>query len=428
MIPHNPNIHPTPTFILIDYSKSMTKIAVLGAGNIGSYVAANLAAGYDVTVFDNNGFALDNLSSDVSKGMTNLKDQSNVYRVARDSDFVVSALPEKFGYEALMTILEAGKPVVDISFWNQTPARLLQVDQLALNKQVTSFIDCGIAPGFSNAALAFHDYELGNRTRNAKIFVGGIPKDSKRGFYAPWSITGLVEEYTRDALVVANGERIKEKALSRGEYIDSPIGLLEGAVTDGLRSIAYNLDHIPNMAEFTLRYPGHFDQMRLLRSMGFFDDTPLTDSLTANELAQKLLQKAESRDHCKILRKLGFYGASDYRGRTPRDISTEVLRKTWQARPKDKDVLVMRIQADDNRELRATDIYAEHNDTYSAMALTTGGMAALGTRAIIEGRFEYPGTFPLEEAVKLQPSIMEYFASGLRDLGVQYSQSEKPVA
>ena len=40
------------------------------------------------------------------------------------------------------------------------------------------------------------------------------------------------------------------------------IGTLEAFNTDGLRSLLVTMRQVPNMAEKTLRYPGHIDLVR----------------------------------------------------------------------------------------------------------------------------------------------------------------------
>lgn len=250
----------------------MKKVVVLGAGNMGAYIVSNLAKEFDVAVVDNNDEVLGNITTkNISKQQADLSKPGTIMSVVSDFNFVISALPEAFGYEAITSVIKAGKDVVDISFWEQSEERLTEIDKLAKENKVTVFIDCGIAPGFGSAVLANFDNKLDGKTKNIKIFVGGIPKERSRGFFASWSIEGLIEEYQRKALVVKDGALEKITALSIREELDFPgVGKLDAAITDGLRSIAFNFPHASNMAEFTLRYPGHFDQMIILREIGYF--------------------------------------------------------------------------------------------------------------------------------------------------------------
>lgn len=96
----------------------MVKIIVLGAGNMGAYIAFNLSAEHDVTIADYDQANLDKvMGTSVKKVKTDLSDVKNVKREVSDFDIVVSALPESFGYAALKSVITSGKNVVDISFW-----------------------------------------------------------------------------------------------------------------------------------------------------------------------------------------------------------------------------------------------------------------------------------------------------------------------
>ncbi len=417
----------------------MKKIVVLGAGNMGAYIASNLAEEFDVKIIDYSDEVLGNVTNkNIKKQQADLSKQETVMAIINNFDFVVSALPEAFGYEALIAIIKAGKDIVDISFWDQNRERLAELDKLAKENQVTAFIDSGIAPGFSNAAVAYFDNKFDGKTKNVKIYVGGIPKKQSRGFFAPWSIEGLIEEYQREVLWVKYGVPEKIPALSIREELDFPdVGELEAAVTDGLRSLAYNLDHIPNMVEFTLRYPGHFDQMNILRNMGFFSDLDLdvnSETITVYGLSQILLQhlEAEKQIYEPVLQELGFfdettqYPCHEYHI-SPREIAVSVLTKKWAMRPDDRDVLVMKIQADDEKTRYTTDIYIEHDGTNSAMALTTGGMAALAARVIISGKIIEHGVFPLENVIKIDQKLMNYFLEGLQNLGPKYLRCQSEL-
>ena len=83
----------------------------------------------------------------------------------------------------------------------------------------------------------------------------------------------MIEEYTRPARYVENGNLIVREPLSDCEYIDfDQVGTLESFNSDGLRSIIYTMPHIPNMKEKTLRYPGHVEYIRVLKESGFFQE------------------------------------------------------------------------------------------------------------------------------------------------------------
>ncbi|MCX6815224.1 MAG: saccharopine dehydrogenase NADP-binding domain-containing protein [Candidatus Aenigmarchaeota archaeon] len=418
-------IYKSSKFIVV-----MKKIIVLGAGNMGAHIASCLTEEYKVTVADYSQISLDRIANkDIETVSADLSQPAVVKELVSGYDLVITALPEAFGYQALQAVIESGKNAVDISFWNQSEERISQLDALARENDVTIFIDSGVAPGFSNALVSYFDLLLAGKTKTAAVYVGGIPLSRERGFFAPWSVAGVIEEYTRQALHVKNGHMEKSPALSLIETLDSPVGKLDAGLTDGLRTLPFSLPHIQTMSEFTLRYPGHFHQMNILKEIGFFSDDPIavkSSKITALEMTKLLDVDGNYRP---VLEELGFYDNTvsyDCPGQqmAPRKVAIAVLANKWMMRADDRDILVMRVQADDAKTTHTADIYAEHNGINSAMALTTGSMAVLSAKALAKGMFNKKGSFPLEKVIREEPELIQYFISGLESLGVVYKQNK----
>ena len=172
-----------------------------------------------------------------------------------------------FRSDTLKTIIESGKNVVDISFFGEDA---LTLDDLAIKMNVTAIVDCGVAPGMGNMILGYHCETM--QVENFECLVGGLPLVRKLPFQykAPFSPIDVIEEYIRPARYVENGNVITKPALSDSEMVDfDEIGTLESFNTDGLRSLIKTMK-IPNMKEKTLRFPGHIDLIKALKSAGFF--------------------------------------------------------------------------------------------------------------------------------------------------------------
>jgi len=106
-----------------------------------------------------------------------------------------------------------------------------------------------------------------------EIYVGGLPRIRKKPFEykAPFSPVDVIEEYTRPARLMENGNIIVQPALTEREWMHfDEIGTLETFNTDGLRSLLFTMPHIKNQKEKTLRYPGHIDLIIALKESGFF--------------------------------------------------------------------------------------------------------------------------------------------------------------
>lgn len=248
----------------------MSKIIVLGCGMVGSAMAKDLSKNHEVACADINvnnlkkldGYSVEQIQIDLSKSEL-------VSDIVDNYDFVLSAVPGFMGFNTLKTIIEAGKNVVDISFF---PEDCFMLDELAKSKGVTAIVDFGVAPGIPNMLVGFHDRKM--NVKDYKCYVGGLPKERNLPFQykAPFSPIDVIEEYTRPARIVINNEIIVKEALTDSEFLNfDGIGTLEAFNTDGLRSLLFT-NSIPNKIEKTLRYPGHIDLIKMLKNLGLFSD------------------------------------------------------------------------------------------------------------------------------------------------------------
>src|SRR6478752_6106042 len=245
------------------------KIIVLGAGLVGKAMAIDLAKNFDVTSVDVSEGAL----AEVQKhGITTQKlDFSNLQSLTsaiQPFDLVVGAVPGFMGLQTARTVIEAGKNMVDISFFPEDP---FQLDELAKKKKVTIVTDCGVAPGMGNIILGYHNKRMNINTY--ECLVGGLPlvREWPYEYKAVFSPIDVIEEYIRPARYVQNSGLVVKEALSDAELVQfEGVGTLESWNSDGLRSLIKTMPNIPNMIEKTLRYPGCVEYLRVLRESGFF--------------------------------------------------------------------------------------------------------------------------------------------------------------
>jgi saccharopine dehydrogenase-like NADP-dependent oxidoreductase len=249
------------------------KIAVLGAGMVGSVMALDLAGEHDVTSIDlseKNLRSLQQKNKNIHILPADLKDYPSYKKMLEPFELVVTAVPGFMGFDTLQATIECGKDVADISFF---PENSLQLDALAKEKNVTVITDCGVAPGMSNYIIGRYDAEM---TIDAfEVYVGGLPKLRKKPFEykAPFSPVDVIEEYTRPARLMEHGNIVVKPALTERDWMQfDEIGTLETFNTDGLRSLLFTMPHIKNQKEKTLRYPGHVDLIIALKESGFLND------------------------------------------------------------------------------------------------------------------------------------------------------------
>ncbi|MCC6769331.1 MAG: saccharopine dehydrogenase NADP-binding domain-containing protein [Bacteroidia bacterium] len=376
----------------------MHKIVVLGAGMVGSAMAIDLAKTSKVTVCDRNRQSLEEIKSRCNTLETQLLDVSDLDTLKatiKDFDLVICAVPGFLGYQTLKSIIETGKNVVDISFF---PENALDLHELAQKMKVTAIVDCGVAPGMSNFVLGYYNEQL--QIHFFECLVGGLPKVKKWPFNykAPFSPVDVIEEYTRPARYVENGEIVTKPALSDTEYINfDRVGTLESFNSDGLRSIIYTMPHIKNMKEKTLRYPGHVELIKALRDSGFFSQEAMV-----------------------------FKGQT----LTPLDFTTGILVKEWKLGATEEEFTVMRISVrginkQGKEETIVYDLYDEYNvqTQTSSMARTTGYTATAAAGLLLKGLFTAKGVFP-PELVGKHPNCFNFVLQHLEERGVVYHKTQ----
>ncbi|MCF7923204.1 MAG: saccharopine dehydrogenase NADP-binding domain-containing protein, partial [Candidatus Marinimicrobia bacterium] len=111
------------------------KVVVLGAGMVGRAMAIDLSKQHDVLSVDRDVQALNLLAEHPNLLTTpaDLADPSVVKKVVRDADIVVGAVPGFMGFRTLRSVIEAGKNIVDISFFPEDP---FELDELAKSNDV----------------------------------------------------------------------------------------------------------------------------------------------------------------------------------------------------------------------------------------------------------------------------------------------------
>jgi saccharopine dehydrogenase-like NADP-dependent oxidoreductase len=345
----------------------LKKIIVLGCGMVGRVMAVDMAKDFDVTAVDLNAANLDRLGdSSVKRKTADLTSGMAVRNLVKDFDLVIGAVPGFMGFKTLMSVVEAGRNAVDISFF---PEDALLLNDLAKARGVTAVVDCGVAPGMSNMILGYHAPRM--KVSHFKCFVGGLPfkRDFPFEYKAPFSPADVIEEYVRPARYVENGHHVVRPALSDTEFLDFPeIGTLEAFNSDGLRSLIKTMS-VPNMIEKTLRYPGHVNHIKALRDSGFL-----------------------GQDEIEV-------GGHKTR---PIDFTSAVLFKQWHLHEGDDEFTAMRIliEGEDKGYHRSLEYSlfdrTDHRTGFSSMARTTGFPATAVARLILNGKFSTKGVCPPE--------------------------------
>lgn len=245
-------------------------ILVLGGGQQGRVIASDLAASLPadrITVADLRAPQLPALGN-LSFVEADLSSAEAIARLLHAHDMGVGALPSRFGYGAMQAAIASRRPLVDVSFSAENP---LLLDAEARAAGIAILPDCGLAPGLSHLCCGHAGTQ--GELLELEISVGGMAQDPTMpyGYVVTWSLEDLLEEYVRDARIMRDGKPLAVPVFSelRPITVDGA-GVMESFLSDGLRTLMETMPHVPNMAERTLRWPGHVAAVRPLVAAGTF--------------------------------------------------------------------------------------------------------------------------------------------------------------
>ena len=370
----------------------MKKVIVLGAGLVGNAMAIDLAKNFDVTSVDVNEQALAEVQKQGIKTIkTDFSNLSLLTSAIQPFDLVVGAVPGFLGLQTARTVIEAGKNMVDISFFPEDP---FQLDELAKKKNVTIVTDCGVAPGMGNIILGYHNKRM--KIHTYECLVGGLPlvREWPYEYKAVFSPIDVIEEYIRPARYIQNGGLVIKEALSDPELVRfEGVGTLESWNSDGLRSLIKTMPHIPNMIEKTLRYPGCVEYLRVLRESGFF---------SYEEIEVKGVKMR------------------------PIDLTAKLLFPKWKLKPGEEEFTVMRVRMiGKEKGLAKTYEYnlldrTEKSSGTLSMARTTGYTCTAAVNLVLDGKFTRKGICP-PEYLGEEESHFNFIVDYLKERGVHYT-------
>ena len=295
------------------------------------------------------------------------------------------------GFNMVKSVIEAGKNIVDISFFPENP---LELDKLAKKNGVTAIVDCGVSPGMGNILLGHYINKF--KINSYKCLVGGLPQKPEKpwGYKAVFSPIDVIEEYTRPVRYRKNGDIKIDTALSKNEVIEfKNVGQFEAWNTDGLRTLL-DTTNIPNMIELTIRHPETIEPIIALRDSGFF-----------------------SNDEIDIK---GNYVK-------PIDFTTKLMFSQWKMQPNEHDMTLMRIIIEGNENGENKKIVYDLIDYYdtktntTSMARTTGYTCTAAANLLLDNKYDRIGIIP-PEVLGQDDNAFNYIIKYLADRNVIYNK------
>ena len=258
--------------------------------------------------------------------------------------------------------------------------------QLALGAKGITVQKVGEAEVMADAGIRALD-----RADSVKILVGGLPQHPTPplNYQIVYSLEGVLDYYTTPSWVVRDGEPVQVEALSEVESVDfpEPAGELEAFHTaGGLSTMPWTFKgRVRTMEYKTLRYPGHAEIMRAIRSLGLLGTDPIDVEGQPVVPRRVFIACAEPR-----------------------------LR-----RPGGRDLVALRVVAEGVAGGRPKRIVYELLDLYdeargiSAMERTTGYSLAITGQLQARGEVLGPGVRTPDQAVPAERYIEELAARGV---------------
>lgn len=371
----------------------MSRVVVVGAGRQGPAAAYDLAC-YgqldDLAIADSNlevaMQACDKVNALLGRVAgrpvsVDASSQEQLTSLLKGFDVAIAAAPYRLNPQVSLAGLEAGCHVLDMGVDTPDALELQKRSGEAAEKGVCLVTDCGVAPGMVNI-MAYRLLQQYPDTTDVLLYCGGLPEAAEPPFFhrVGFSVESLIGEYVDEVDSLRNGVVVRESALEDLEAVSiEGFGDLEAVTTSGgTGSAPYALVGKLNSYVYkTLRYPGHWSAMRLLRDGGFWSEEPLAT------------------------------------GEVPFDM-TAALMERHMVVPNDRDVVVARVVAKGSSGSHGYDMVdrADAESGFTAMQRTTGFSTAIVAHEVLGGRVK-PGCRSCESSVDPQRFFSEAERRGI---------------
>lgn len=281
-----------------------------GAGKIGAVVAWDLACQDRVEMVGIVGRRAEALkrtqrwvnSEKVRIHPMDVSDKGKITRLMEEYDVGVATLPDRrTSYQVAEAAIEARLPFVDIleeyhrrpdpyeREGLEPPAGMSIIEygewlnERAVKAEITFLSGIGFAPGISNITLSEGIRKL-DQAETAVARVGGIPTKEAAArhplrYMITWAFGHVLREYSVKVQVIKGGRVVEVDALTdREQFRFTKFGKdeeLECAITPGMPSFIHTNPELQEFAEKTIRWPGHYQAIDVLRECGLLDLEPV---------------------------------------------------------------------------------------------------------------------------------------------------------
>ena len=246
----------------------MRKVAVVGAGKIGSTVVDLLvgSGSYEVVLIDQSAEALAEFAGrdHVAIAALAIDDPAQLAGALAGCFAAVNCAPYHLTTAVARAAKAAGAHYLDLT---EDVASSRIVRDLSADATTAFIPQCGLAPGFITIA-AWDLIKHFDQLHDVRLRVGALPRypSNALNYHLTWSTDGVINEYCEPCEAITNGKLRETPALEECEEFALDGVTYEAFNTSGgLGTLCHTLDgQVRNLNYKTIRYPGHAAIMKAL--------------------------------------------------------------------------------------------------------------------------------------------------------------------
>jgi lysine 6-dehydrogenase len=266
--------------------------AVLGAGRQGTASAYDMArwgeakrvilADQDLAVAEHAAQRVNQLTGMqvAEAAQVEATDLEAVEKVLQGVDAFVSAVPYYYNLDITRVAVKVGASMCDLGGNTDIARQQHAFDAEARKRGISIIPDCGQVPGLGSS-LTVYTMGLLDEAIDVYMWDGGLPQNPQPPFnyLLTFHVAGLTNEYAEPAIFLRNGKITEVEPMTELETVEFPesVGTLEAFVAGGGTStMPWTFEgKLRTLQNLTLRYPGHYQQLRAFWDLGLWSLNPI---------------------------------------------------------------------------------------------------------------------------------------------------------
>jgi len=323
-----------------------------------------------------------------------VSDLGSMEQLLTGVDACLSAVPYVHNLDVTQAALRAGAHLCDLGGNTDIARQQHRFGADAHAAGLSIIPNCGQVPGMGTSLMVYA-IELLDEAVDVYMWDGGLPQHPRPPFnyFLTFHIAGLTNEYAEPAVFLRDGKVTEVEPMTELKTVEfpAPIGTLEAFVTGGgTDTMPWTYEgRLRTLQNLTLRYPGHFAQLRAFYDLGLWDLAPI--------------QVGDGDAQTPVV---------------PRDVF-HALFEPKVTFPGDKDLVIVRIKALGSKDGRDAEVllemidYFDEDTGFTAMERGTGWSAAIVAEMMARGQTPR-GAGGVESMVPARPFVEELEWRGFR--------------